>query len=407
MHELHAEARVGRGSGIHTARRVVLFVIDGLGVGELPDAPAYGDQGSNTLLHAAQQGRLRARNLDRLGLGRVQPAPGLGEEPSGAYGRMTEVSAGKDSMTGHWELAGIITQTPYETFPNGFGSGVLQELSRSIGVPVIGNVVSPGIEAMNRFGEESWRTGSPIVYTSADSVFQMAAHIDLVPADLLYGWCEIARVILGDRVGRVIARPFTGEPGSFRRIETGRRDFPVHLPPGSLLHILCDAGIPTVGIGKVCDMFPGHPFDAVEGPGSNDTIVLEATEWLKRESRGLVFANAGELDSKYAHRNDPQGWCSAFEHLDDRLGLLLACLEDDDAVFITGDHGNDPTTPSTDHSREYVPILATSGAGWRRGGPPADLGVRSSFADVGATIAELLLGTPTSLPGESFSSLVP
>jgi len=355
----------------------------------------------------AERTHLRVPNIDRLGLGRVQPGPGLGADPVGAYGRMAEVSAGKDSMTGHWELVGIVTERPFETYPNGFPAEVLSRLEDSIGMPVLGNVVASGTEVLERFGEQAWLSGCPIVYTSADSVFQIAAHTDHTPPDMLYGWCEFLRMLMGDSVARIIARPFTGTPGAFHRIDHGRRDFPVPLPGGSVLELAFHAGVRTVGIGKVRDLFPGHPFDDVTGPGRDEKAMLALAERVREGSPGLTLANVGDLDSKYGHRNDPHGWAVAFHELDDRLRMVLELLGDDDVLIVTGDHGNDPTTPGTDHTREYVPVLACSGAGWRSGGPAQSVGERETFADVAATIAELLDLDPDTIPGTSFAPDVP
>lgn len=387
-------------------RRVFLLVIDGLGVGPLPDAEDYGDAGSNTLLHAAQAVGLRAPALDRLGLGRVQPAPGLGTEPVGAYGRMAEASAGKDSMTGHWEIAGIVTKRPFQTYPDGFPPDIVGLLEDVTGGPVLGNVVSEGTAVLTRFGEQALATKRPIVYTSVDSVLQVAAHVDAVPEPTLYDWCAAIRRRIGHRVARVIARPFRGRAGAFERLNGGRRDFSVPLPPGSLLECLDRAGVPTVATGKVADLFPGHPFACSTPTAGDGETMAELARWVRELEAGFGFANAGDLDTKYGHRNDPQGWADGLERLDGALGEILAALRDDDVLAVTGDHGNDPTTPSTDHAREYVPVLAVSGAGWRRGGPGVDIGTRSTFADLGATVAELFLGHPADLPGAAFADRI-
>lgn len=388
-------------------RRVVLLVVDGLGVGELPDAADYGDAGSNTLLNAARAAGLRAPTLDRLGLGRIQPAPGLsGPEPAGAFGRMAEASAGKDSMTGHRELVGVVRRRPFETFPDGFGPDLVEPLAQRIGRRPVGNVVLPGPEAVERFGAEALERAAPILYTSTDSVMQIAAHVDVVNAEELYTWCEAAREICGERVGRVIARPFSGPPGAFDRLHDGRRDFPVPMPAGSALHDLREAGLSAVAVGKVGDLFEPELFDVRVGPGTDAQTLYAALSELARLEAGLVFVNAGDIDSKYGHRNDPAGWCEAFHRLDSGVAHILEALGPADVLIVTGDHGNDPVTPSTDHSREYVPVLAVSGRGWARGSGGADLGTRATFADVGATVTELLTGHTGAAPGTSFADRV-
>lgn len=378
-------------------------MVDGLGVGALPDAGEYGDAGANTLYHAAEAAHLRTPNLARLGLGRIQPARGLTADPIGTYGRMHQASAGKDSLIGHWELMGVITPSMFPTYPKGFPPQIIEELSRTTGFPVLGNVVASGTEVLETFGSAAAATGYPIVYTSSDSVLQMAAHSDSVPVDVLYGWCEMARIILEGRVARIIARPFTGISGAFSRLDGARRDFPLAVPRENYLSHLRRKDITIVAIGKVPDLFFGHKFDSERNTGTDDAALATAMKFLKDSAQALIFVNVSDADSKFAHRNDPDGWCVALSNLDDRVGTVLANLADDDVLIVTADHGNDPTTPGTDHTREFVPVLACSGASWRREQEGTSVGERSSFADVGATLAELLTGDSGGLAGESFA----
>ncbi len=369
--------------------RALLVVLDGVGIGELPDAADYGDTGSHTLRHVAEfVGGLRVPELERLGLGRVVDAPGIRAlaDPAGAFGRLAERSPGKDSTTGHWELAGLVLDRAFPTYPHGFPQDLLDAIGRRVEHEWIGNVAASGTEIIQRLGAEHQRSGKLIVYTSADSVFQIAAHEQTVPLEELYRVCRVAREMLtGEHaVGRVIARPFTGEPGAYRRT-ANRRDFSLVPPRPTLLDRLTRARRPVITVGKVDDLFAGsgvteaiHTHDNAEG----QSILLEL---LQRGGEGLVFANLVDFDTQYGHRNDPAGFARALEAFDESLGRMRAALRDDDLLLVTADHGNDPTTASTDHAREYTPLLAT---GPRvRGG--RDLGTRDTFADVGATIAEM------------------
>lgn len=386
--------------------RVIVIVLDGAGIGELPDAGAYGDEGSNTLGHVAAAGPLRVPVLVSLGLNRLvaglddtDPSrrsaqreggastwgpPSGGPEPRGARGRMAERSAGKDSVTGHWELMGIVLERPFPTFPHGFPAAVIAEFERRIGRPVLGNVVASGTAIIDRLGAEHLATGRPIVYTSADSVFQIAAHETVVPVAQLYEWCEIAYAIVveGLGVGRVIARPFVGAPGAFTR--TARRHDYAMPPPGeTLLDRLTARGVPVRAIGKIHDLFAGRGI-AVSTPTASDAEGMDRVlEAARSEAGGLVFANLVDFDTVYGHRNDVDGYARNLERFDARLGELLEVLRPDDLLVITADHGNDPATPSTDHAREYVPVLL-AGAGVRSG---VDIGTRASFADLGQTLA--------------------
>jgi phosphopentomutase len=359
-------------------------VLDSVGCGELPDASAYGDQGSNTLGNIARQVPLRIPHLRSLGLGRVVDL-GDGDRVDGrsAFGRMAESSAGKDSVTGHWEMMGIVLERAFATFPLGFPPEIIQTFESRIGRRTIGNVVASGTEIIERLGAEHVRTGSPIVYTSADSVFQVAAHEDVIPVHELYRVCEIAfETVRPLNVGRVIARPFVGSEGAFLRT-ANRHDYALPPPADTLLDLLTRNGILVISIGKVRDLFGGRGI-ARALPAGNDSEGLDRTlEVMHSVSSGLVFVNLVDFDTLYGHRNDVDGYARNLEHFDRRLGEILTTLQVSDLLVITADHGNDPTTPSTDHSREYVPVLLT-GAGVRAA---VDIGTRRTFADLGQTLA--------------------
>ena len=369
--------------------RVFLIVLDGVGIGALPDAADYGDQGSHTLRHVAEHvGGLRVPTLERLGLGRLESLPGVSPRvvAEGARGRLAERSPGKDSTTGHWELAGHVLDRPFPTYPHAFPRELLDRVFERVGRGWMGNEVASGTEIIARLGAEHQRSGRLIVYTSADSVFQIAAHEQTVPLDELYRACTIARgQLTGEHaVGRVIARPFVGSPGDYRRTPN-RRDFSLPPPPGTLLDRMIDAGHTVVTVGKVDDLFAGRGVtDALHTRSNHDGEEILA-DLARRGGEGLVFANLVDFDQQYGHRNDPVGFARALEAFDERLAEILAHLRSDELCLVTADHGNDPTTPSTDHSREYVPLLV--GGPRVRGG--RDLGTRPTFADVGATIAEL------------------
>jgi len=389
-------------SGWPGGRRVALMVCDSFGVGEAPDADAYGDAGSNTLGHVAQAaGGLLAPNLARLGLGLVTSMDGLTQvpEPDTAHGRLTERSAGKDTTTGHWELAGIITDRPFPTYPHGFPPEVIQSFERAVGRDVLGNRAASGTEIIEELGEEHLRTGRPIVYTSADSVFQIASHVGVIPLDTLYDWCRTARAILvGEhRVGRVIARPFDGEPGAFfRRPE--RRDFSVPPPGPTVLDFVKDAGVSVYGVGKIGDIFDGRGLTEFRYTDSNDHGVDLTLDYLARPAPLLVVTNLVDFDSKYGHRNDPGGYAACVEGFDRRLPEIRHAVGDG-LLFLTGDHGCDPTTPSTDHTREFTPVLVSGS----RAGASVDLGTRPCFGDIGATVADVLGVTTAGLAGTSFA----
>jgi len=381
--------------------RVFLIVLDGVGIGELPDADQYGDRGSNTLLHVAEAvGGLSLPRLEGLGLGRLLDLPGVRAiaEPAGAYGRLAERSAGKDSTTGHWELAGIALERAFPTFPNGFPEALVDRWSERVGRGWIGNIASSGTEIIARFGEEHQKSGRLIVYTSADSVFQVAAHEETVPIEELYAACRAARELLDgeNAVGRVIARPFVGAPGSYARTPR-RRDFSLEPPRATLLDRLSEAGHCVMTIGKVDELFAGRGVaEAIHTTGNAEGQEL-LLDLARRPGEGLVFANLVDFDQSYGHRNDPVGFARALESFDACLGAFLGRLRSDELLMLTADHGNDPTTPSTDHSREYTPLLVAG----PRVRAAADVGTRDTFADVGMTIADLF-GVKALESGRSF-----
>lgn len=369
-----------------TSRRAAVLVLDGVGIGEAHDAAVYGDVGSNTLGNLARAvGGLAVPNLARLGLGHIADLDGVPvtDTPTGAWGLMQPMSAGKDSTTGHWEIAGLHLDVPFPTYPHGFPREVIDELARRTGRGVLCNAAGSGTVVIDRFAAEQQRTGAWIVYTSADSVFQVAAHEEWIGLDELYGACAIARQVLvvPHNVSRVIARPFLGGAGNYRRTQN-RRDYALAPPGTTLLDALAAAGIPRTGVGKVDDLFAGraigsrHTRDNTEG--------LEAIDaWLAGPTGGFLFANLVDFDQLYGHRNDASGFYGALRQFDVALPGLLARLRADDLLVITADHGNDPTTPSTDHARERVPVLV-SGHRIR----PVSVGERSTFSDLGATLAE-------------------
>ena len=359
-------------------------MLDSVGCGELPDAEAYGDQGSNTLGNIAREISLRIPNLRALGLGRiVELGDGGAADLTKAYGRMAESSAGKDSVTGHWEMMGIILNEPFATFPDGFPAETIEVFEDRIGCRTLGNVVASGTEIIDRLGAEHVRTGWPIVYTSADSVFQIAAHEEVIPVSELYRMCEIAfELVAPMRVGRVIARPFVGTAGAFHRT-ANRHDYALTPPRDTLLDLLTRQGIPVVSIGKVRDLFAGRGVAEAIPTKSDGEGVDRLIDVIRSDGSGLVFINLVDFDTLYGHRNDVEGYANNLERFDERLGHVLSVLRESDLLIITADHGTDPTTPSTDHSREHVPILV-AGSRVRAG---VNLGTRSTFADLGQTLA--------------------
>lgn len=367
------------------------MVLDGVGIGEAPDAAQFGDSGSHTLGHVADAvGGLRVPHLARLGLGNITPLLGVppADKPEAAFGKMVPTSAGKDSTTGHWELAGVVLDKPFPTYPNGFPRDVIRTFEERIGRTTLGNIPASGTEIIELFGEEHLRTGAPIVYTSVDSVFQLAAHVDVIPEDELYAMCRVARELLqGDHaVARVIARPFAGVKGAFRRT-SGRRDF--SLPPTgpTMLDKACQKGLPVNAIGKVGDIFAGRGITHHIRTKCNAEGITLTLELIKHgDEHGLIFTNLVDFDTMYGHRNDPEGFARAMHEFDAALPELIAALRPSDVLIITADHGVDPTLGGTDHTREAVPLLVY-GASVE---PGVHLGIRQTFADVSATILHLL-----------------
>ncbi len=382
--------------------RAIVIVLDSVGIGELPDAALYEDQGSNTLGNIAAQVPLRIPTLAGMGLPRLLPLRGIAPPaaPTAAFGRMAERSAGKDSVTGHWELMGVVLERGFPTFPNGFSPDLIQAFEDRIGRRSIGNVVASGTAIIDDLGPRHMATGFPIVYTSADSVFQVAAHEAIVPVPKLYEWCEAAYdlAVTGLGLGRVIARPFIGLPGSFART-SNRHDYAMTPVAETLLDRLVASGQQVTSVGKVADLFAGRGVSQSH-PTTSDADGVDRIEALMTtQDRGLIFANLVDFDTQYGHRNDTPGYAANLERFDARLAQLLPRLRPDDLLVITADHGNDPTTPSTDHSREHVPVLLY-GTRVRAG---VDLGTRATFADLGQTLAEVF-GVGPLAHGTSFLS---
>lgn len=381
--------------------RAILIVLDGVGCGALPDAGQYGDTDSNSLAHtAAAFEQFRLPNMERLGLGNITPIKGVlpADNPSACFGKMDELSRGKDTTTGHWEMMGIILTEPFPVFPSGFDPELIGRLENAVGRKVIGNRPASGTQIIEQLGPRQLQTGELIVYTSADSVFQIAAHTDVIPLDELYRICEVARKMLSGpyNVSRVIARPFTGEPGRFVRT-TDRKDYSVRPPSPTVLDRILASGLEVRGVGKIDNIFAGNGFTECVHVESNAHGIRVIIETMRQPFDGLLFANLVDFDMLYGHRNDVVGYARALMEFDDSVPAYLDLLTDDEIFIITADHGNDPTTPSTDHSREYVPLLAK--AGTRSEG--TDLGIRKTFADIGATIAEFFELEPQSV-GQSF-----
>ncbi|MGI1658572.1 MAG: phosphopentomutase [Desulfitobacterium sp.] len=382
-------------------KRVILIVLDSVGIGEMPDAHVYGDVGSNTLGNMAKvRGGLHLPHLQNLGLGNIEPIQGVAPVacPAGCYGKMAERSPGKDTTTGHWEMAGVVLAKAFPTFPQGFPDEFIQAFAMRIGRQVIGNEVASGTEIIQRLGQEHVTTGKPIVYTSADSVFQIAAHEEVIPLDELYKICEIAREMLdGDlKVGRVIARPFLGTAGNFNRT-THRHDYAVEPPHEMLLDVIKEKGLQVMAVGKIKDIYAGRGVTEHVPSISNRDGIDKTLVFMGQRKSGLIMTNLVDFDMLYGHRNDVEKYAQALQEFDARLPEVLAALGEEDILMITADHGCDPTTASTDHSREYVPLLVYG----KQINPGTNLGVRSSFADLGATIAAYL-GTDALRNGQSF-----
>jgi len=384
--------------------RFIVIVLDSVGIGELPDAASFGDVGSNTLGNIARvTGGLNLPNLEKMGLANIASTHGLIPQaaPTAAYGKMAEVSAGKDTTTGHWELMGIHLTQPFPTFPNGFPPAVMDRFAAEIGRGWLGNYPASGTVIIEELGEEHLRTGYPIVYTSGDSVFQIAAHEEIIPVPELYRMCRAARAMLTGpfEVSRVIARPFVGRAGQFERT-ANRHDFSVSPPQPTLLDILKAAGLMVYAVGKIEDIFNGQGItQAVHTLHNMDGVDKTIAAMKERREPGLIFTNLVDFDAKFGHRNNPTGYANALVEFDQRLPEILDALGQNDVLVLTADHGNDPTTPGTDHTREYVPILITGPAIK----PGVNLGVRSTFADLAATIADAL-GVAAPPQGISFKT---
>ena len=371
-----------------TFERITLLVLDGAGIGEMPDAAEWGDAGSDTFGHILQSRQLQLPNLQRYGLGNVRSLPGLPPlaQPAGSYGRCALRSNGKDTTTGHWEMAGIILDEAFPTYPNGYPPAVIDRFISETGVPgILGNIPASGTEIIKDLGAEHVRTGKPIVYTSADSVFQIAAHEGVIPLPRLYDICETARRILDGehKVGRVIARPFLGQPGSFYRTEN-RHDYAVPPPRENLLPALAAGGLDVVCIGKIASIYDSLGVTKDLTAKNNEQSIDQTIVALGEQTRGLIFSNLVDFDMLYGHRRDTEGYARALEHFDRRLPEIESAMREDDLIIITADHGNDPTFPGSDHTREYAPLLVYG----KQAKSGVDLGKRDSLSDIGQTIAE-------------------
>ncbi|MFN2576911.1 MAG: phosphopentomutase [Pyrinomonadaceae bacterium] len=369
-------------------QRITLMVLDGAGIGEMPDAPQWGDAGSDTFGHICETRQLQLPNLRSLGLGNIRPLSGLAkiDNPRGSYGKCALKSNGKDTTTGHWEMAGIILERAFPTYPNGFPQPVIDEFIAKTGVPgILGNIPASGTEIIKELGEEHLRTKKPIIYTSADSVFQIAANEEVISLDRLYEICEIARDILrGEHeVGRVIARPFLGRPGSFYRTEN-RHDYAVPPPRENLLPLLSANGFDVVSIGKIASIYDSQGVTEDLTAKNNEQSIDQTIHALNDDTRGLIFSNLVDFDMLYGHRRDAEGYARALEHFDSRWPEIENAMNDGDLVMITSDHGNDPTYPGTDHTREYAPLIVYG----KKARRAVNLGTRDSLSDIGRTIAE-------------------
>lgn len=370
-------------------QRICVIVLDSVGVGELPDADRYGDRGTNTLGHIAESiPSIALPNLQKMGLGCIIPLQGIPsvEKPTAYYGKMAEASIGKDTMTGHWELMGLNVDIPFQTYPHGFPAALIDQFEKLTGRKVIGNKPASGTEILNELGEEQLKTGSWIVYTSADSVFQIAAHEQFIPLDELYRACEIARTLTyADEfaVGRVIARPYLGEPGAFKRT-SNRHDYAVKPPAPTVLNQLSARGLASIGVGKINDIFSGEGITEALHTTSNTDGVIQTLGVMNKRFEGICFTNLVEFDSLYGHRRDPEGYAEALMAFDARLPEIMAHIGTHDLLILTADHGNDPTHSGTDHTREYVPLLVWNPVFTA----PSSLGTRATFADLAATISQ-------------------
>lgn len=382
-------------------KRAILIVLDSVGIGEMPDAELYGDKGSNTLGNIAKKvGGMDIPNLEALGLGNIAPIQGVKvqETPLGAYGKAAELSVGKDTVTGHWEMSGVILKEPLKTFPDGFSEEIIRTFEEKIGRKTIGNVVASGTQIIEELGEEHMKTGFPIIYTSADSVFQIAAHEEIIPLPELYRYCQIARdMLVGEwQVGRVIARPFLGTPGDFKRT-SNRKDYALDPFNKTILEYVKEAGQNVMCVGKIEDVFNKIGVTHAVHTKNNMEGVEEILNYMAKPLPGLLWANLVDFDMMFGHRNDYEGYYKAIKEFDVRLPEILEKMGEEDLLIITADHGCDPTTASTDHSREYIPLLVYG----KNVKPGSTVGIRETFSDIGKTILEYL-DIPNTLYGESF-----
>ncbi len=384
--------------------RITLIVLDGAGIGAMPDAPEWGDAGSDTFGHICESRQLHLPNLQSLGLGNIRPLHGLAktENPLGSYGKCALKSNGKDTTTGHWEMAGIILERAFPTYPNGFPQSLIDEFIAKTNVPgVLGNFPASGTEIIKQLGEEHVKSGKPIIYTSADSVFQIAAHEEVFGLERLYEISEIARAMLRDEneVGRVIARPFLGEPGSFYRTEN-RHDYAVPPPRENLLPLLSENGLDVIAIGKIASIYDSTGVTQDLTAKNNNQSIDQTIRALQDNTRGFIFSNLVDFDMLYGHRRDTEGYAKALEHFDERWPEIESAMREGDLLMITADHGNDPTFPGTDHTREYAPLIVYG----KKAKAGVDLGTRKSLSDIGQTVAENF--GLTLKAGESFLSQI-
>ncbi|MDI6601104.1 MAG: phosphopentomutase [Thermoanaerobacteraceae bacterium] len=368
-------------------KRIILIVLDSVGIGELPDANLFGDKGSDTLGHICEVTGVELPNMGRLGLGNIRPLKSVPpvETPIGFYGKMAEKSAGKDTTTGHWEIAGVWLNKPFPTYPDGFPEEIISIFEKRIGTKVLGNKAASGTEIIKELGERHIETGYPIVYTSADSVFQIAAHEDIIPLERLYEMCRIAReIMMGDHaVGRIIARPFTGTPGNFVRTEH-RRDFSLEPPEETVLDRIVAKGLEVYAVGKIEDIFAHRGITRSNHTGNNRDGIAATINYMNELKTGLIFTNLVDFDTQFGHRNNAKGYADALKEFDDAILEIISKMNSNDLLMITADHGCDPTTTSTDHSREYVPLLVYTPSNQNG----ASLGIRDTFSDIAQTIAE-------------------
>lgn len=381
-------------------KRVILMILDSVGIGEMPDAKEYGDAGSHTLGNIAKQVGLNLPNLQAYGLGNIEDLEGIlpQELPLAAYGKVAEASRGKDTVTGHWEIAGCISEVPLQTFPQGFPEEIMSAFEDKIGRGTLGNVVASGTEIIKELGEEHMKTGKPIIYTSADSVFQIAAHEEVIPLEELYKMCEIARdMLMGPwQVGRVIARPFVGTGADNFTRTANRHDYSLNPPCKTMLDYLSEAGQTVQGVGKIYDVFNGQGVTDTVKTKDNNQGLDETLAAMARVEEGLIFTNLVDFDMLYGHRNNAEGYRDALQAVDQRLPEIVNAMRPEDLLIITADHGCDPTTQSTDHSREYIPLLVIG-----KGIAPRNLGIRTAFTDIGKSILDYL-GVDNDLAGKSF-----